>query len=197
MVSEYRKKREEQKEEDSGNNYVDKKEFFDEMVVWKKACKDAEDVGEPNPPMPDCIGEKIILIAEGVARMGNFSGYSYKDEMILDGIENCVKYGHNFDPDKSTNPFAYFSTMIYYAFLRRIQAEKKQAHIKKRCIELAIDDPRYKHDLNDMGTSSETLYHIQQKLAGENIDYEKSISKNKSSSSKKKMSSSSSDSLFD
>ena len=54
--------------------------------------------------------------------------------MISDGIENCLQYIHNFNPEKSNNPFAYFTQIIYYAFIRRIQKEKKQAHVKHQLI---------------------------------------------------------------
>jgi DNA-directed RNA polymerase specialized sigma24 family protein len=59
----------------------------------------------------------------------------FKDDMICDGIENCVQYIHNFDPEKSQNPFAYFTQIIHYAFLRRIQKEKKQLEIKNKILE--------------------------------------------------------------
>ena len=65
----------------------------------------------------------------------NFVNYMFRDDMISDGIENCVQYIHNFDPEKSRNPFAYFTQIIHYAFLRRIQKEKKQLDIKNKIIE--------------------------------------------------------------
>lgn len=188
-------KRPVQKPEDAAGNYVDKKEFYNEMKEWKEAIAEAEATGDPPPSMPDVIGEKIILIAEGVARRNNFSGYTYKDEMILDGIENCVRYGHNFDHEEYDNPFAYFSQMVYYAFVRRIKTEKKEAAKKKKCIELAIDDPRYRHDLGDAGTSSAALAEMQKKLSIELTEYDES---NKSSGKKVgRPSSSSSEPLFD
>ena len=71
----------------------------------------------------------------------------FREDMISDGIENCVQYIHNFDPEKSKNPFAYFTQIIHYAFLRRIQKEKKQLDIKTKIIEktgfdevMAVDD---------------------------------------------------------
>ena len=184
------KKREKQDPKDAGNNYVDNKEFLQEMILWKNDCKASELKGEDRPPMSEEIGAKIMLIADGVGRKNNFNGYSYRDEMVLDGIENCVRYGHNFDADKYTNPFAYFSQMIYYAFLRRIAHEKKQANIKKKCIEMAIDDPRYMHDLGASGTSAGALAEMQKKLAGETLAYEESVKTPK----KRKTSSSSSSS---
>jgi hypothetical protein len=65
-----------------------------------------------------------------LATKPNFSGYSYKEDMIMDGIENCLLYINNFDHMKSSNPFAYFTQVIWYAFLRRIQKEKKQMYIR-------------------------------------------------------------------
>ena len=55
--------------------------------------------------------------------------------MISDGIENCLQYLDNFNPKTSNNPFAYFTQIIYYAFVRRIQKEKKQITIKQRMIQ--------------------------------------------------------------
>ena len=100
------------------------------MIDYKALCKDAEDAGVKNPQVPEYIGKCILLIGTRLATKPNFSGYSYKEEMISDGIENCLMYIHNFDPEKSQNPFAYFTQIIWFAFLRRIQKEKKQTYIK-------------------------------------------------------------------
>ena len=61
--------------------------------------------------------------------------YTFREDMVSDGIENCLQYIHNFNPNKSNNPFAYFTQIIYYAFIRRIQREKKQTHVKHKLIE--------------------------------------------------------------
>ena len=71
--------------------------------------------------------------------------------MICDGVENCVQYVDNFDPNKSNNPFAYFTQIIYYAFLRRIQREKKQLEIKNKIIERSGFDQVFTADSNDVG----------------------------------------------
>ena len=76
-----------------------------------------------------------MKIANGLSYRPNFINYTYKQEMISDGIENCLQYIHNFNPEKSKNPFAYFTQIIYYAFIRRIQKEKKQTHVKHKMIE--------------------------------------------------------------
>jgi hypothetical protein len=111
-------------------NYVNNKDLLESMIAYKKLCREAEESGDKTPQIPDYIGKAILLIAQRLATKPNFSGYSYKEEMISDGIENCLQYIQNFDPEKSSNPFAYFTQIIWYAFLRRIQKEKKQTYIK-------------------------------------------------------------------
>ena len=116
-------------------HYIDNKEFHQAMIEWKELCKEAEEAGEEKPPVTNYIGECFLKIANGLSYRPNFINYTYRSVMVSDGIENCLQYIHNFDPDKSKNPFAYFTQIIYYAFLRRIQKEKKQQHIKNKMIE--------------------------------------------------------------
>jgi hypothetical protein len=118
-----------------GVHYVDIKKFNQAMIDWKEKCKDAEEAGDEPPRITDYIGSCFLKIANGLSYRPNFINYTYKQEMISDGIENCLQYIKNFNPEKSKNPFAYFTQIIYYAFLRRIQKEKKQTHIKNKMIE--------------------------------------------------------------
>jgi len=110
--------------------YVNNKDFLEALKVYQAKCREAEDQGEGIPRVPDYIGECIYKIATRLATKPNFSGYSFKEDMISDGIENCLQYINNFNPEKSQNPFAYFTQIIWYAFLRRIQKEKKQMYIR-------------------------------------------------------------------
>ena len=103
------------------DHYVDNKKFFAEMVKWKDLVKQAEHVGDPKPQVTEYIGECFLLIAERLSTRPNFINYPYRDEMIGDAIENCLMYAANFDPEKSKNPFAYFTQITYFAFLRRIK----------------------------------------------------------------------------
>ena len=103
-------------------HYVDNKEFLRAMIEWKEECNKADEI----LPVTDYIGECFLKIANHLSYRPNFINYTYRDEMISDGIENCLQYVKNFNPEKSNNPFAYFTQIIYYAFLRRIQKEKKQ-----------------------------------------------------------------------
>ena len=116
-------------------HYVNNKEFLYAIVAYKQEIKDAEAAGQPKPVIPRYIGECFLKIATHLSYKPNFVNYMFKDDMVCDGIENCVQYINNFNPEKSTNPFAYFTQIIYYAFLRRIQKEKKQLEIKTKIIE--------------------------------------------------------------
>ena len=115
--------------------YVNNKEFYQAMIEWKILVKEAENTDESRPPITEYIGECFLKIAEHLSYRPNFMNYPYREEMIGDGIENCLLYAHNFDPDKSKNPFSYFTQIIYYAFLRRIEKEKKQSYIKYKYIQ--------------------------------------------------------------
>ena len=121
------------------NDYIDNKEFFKSMIVWKDLVNEAESCDDPRPPVSDYIGECFMKIAEHLSYRPNFINYPYREEMVGDGIENCLMYAHNFNPEKSKNPFSYFTQIIYYAFLRRIEKEKKQNYIKYKLLENATD----------------------------------------------------------
>ena len=95
-------------------------------------------LNDDKPRIPEYIGECLLKISTRLSTKPNFINYTYRDEMISDGIENCVNYIGNFNPEKSTNPFAYFTQIIYYAFLRRIQREKKQLYIKHKSLERSL-----------------------------------------------------------
>lgn len=119
-------------------HYVDNKKLYVEMCAYLDLVKEAEEADEQKPRIPEYIGECLLKISSRLSTKPNFINYTYRDEMISDGIENCVNYIGNFNPEKSSNPFAYFTQIIYYAFLRRIQREKKQLYIKHKSLETAI-----------------------------------------------------------
>ncbi len=119
-------------------HYVDNKKLYAEMVIYLDAVKEAEESDSQRPRVPEYIGECLLKISTRLSTKPNFINYTYRDEMISDGIENCINYIGNFNPEKSTNPFAYFTQIIYYAFLRRIQREKKQLYIKHKSLERSV-----------------------------------------------------------
>jgi hypothetical protein len=116
-------------------HYVNNADFLAALIEYKKQCDEAKKKNKPEPAIPNYIGECFLKIADHLSRKPNFISYSFRDEMIADGIENCLMYFRNFDPDKSKNPFAYFTQIIYYAFLRRIMKEKKQLYVKYKATE--------------------------------------------------------------
>jgi DNA-directed RNA polymerase specialized sigma24 family protein len=136
-------------------HYVDNKEFLAALVERRAKIAEAEKNGDPKPQVSNYIGECILKIANHLSYKPNFINYSYREEMISDGIENCLQYIDNFNPDKSNNPFAYFTQIIYYAFLRRITKEKKQTYIRGKMIQ---DLPMELFDTHEGDGASGTDY---------------------------------------
>lgn len=118
----------------TSRHYVDNKQFLVAITEYRERVQAAKAEGVEKPRVPEYLGECMVKIANHLAYKSNFVNYTFRDEMILDGIENCITYIDNFDPEKSKNPFAYFTQITYYAFIRRIQKEKKQMDTKKRFI---------------------------------------------------------------
>ena len=115
-------------------HYVDNKKFLIAMTEYRELRIKAEEEGKRRPTVTNYIVECYLKIANHLSYRPNFINYTYRDDMISDGIENCLQYMDNFDPEKSKNPFAYFTQIIYYAFIRRIQKEKKQQEVKQKMI---------------------------------------------------------------
>ena len=116
-------------------HYVNNKEFLEALIVFKDKCAAAKEADQPRPQISNYIGECFLKIATHLSYKPNFVNYMFREDMICDGIENCVQYIENFNPEKSKNPFAYFTQIIYYAFLRRIQKEKRQLEIKNKILD--------------------------------------------------------------
>jgi|TARA_X000000368_G_scaffold154022_1_gene121377 DNA-directed RNA polymerase specialized sigma24 family protein len=116
-------------------HYVNNKEFLAALIRYREDVEIAQLQDKTKPVIPRYIGECFLKIANHLSFKPNFVNYMFKEDMISDGIENCVQYIHNFNPEKSRNPFAYFTQIIHYAFLRRIQREKRQLEIKNKILE--------------------------------------------------------------
>lgn len=116
-------------------HYVNNKTLYEEMIKYRDSVREAEAEGKRKPQIPRYVGECLLMICNKLSTKPNFMNYSYRDDMIADGIENCVASIDNFDPDKSNNPFAYFTQIAWNAFIRRIQKEKKQSYIKHKNFE--------------------------------------------------------------
>ena len=137
-------------------HYVNNKDFLAALEQYAIDVERAKEKELPKPQIPRYIGECFLKIANHLSYKPNFVNYMFKDDMICDGIENCVRYIHNFNPEKSKNPFAYFTQIIYYAFLRRIQQEKKQLEIKNKILEKTNFDEVF--DSNDLDSSNYSEY---------------------------------------
>ncbi len=162
-------------------HYVNNKELLEAMVVYRlkveRSYKNTFGVDlteqpkkerarrwEGKPPIPNYLGESFLKIATHLSYKPNFVNYMFREDMISDGIENCVQYIHNFDPEKSKNPFAYFTQVIHYAFLRRIQKEKKQLDIKTKIIEktgydevMMVDDSLLSGDSSEYNSIKDAI----------------------------------------
>ena len=150
-------------------HYVNNKEFLEALVVFKAKCLAAKEAGEPRPQISNYIGECFLKIATHLSYKPNFVNYMFREDMICDGIENCVQYIENFNPEKSKNPFAYFTQIIYYAFLRRIQKEKKQLEIKGKILERSGYDEvmhtdRYEGNMSGMNASYSDMGSIKENI---------------------------------
>tara|TARA_B100000929_G_scaffold220663_1_gene177151 strand:+ start:1380 stop:1952 length:573 start_codon:yes stop_codon:yes gene_type:complete len=135
-------------------HYVDNAKFLEAMIVYKKEYDDALEKKKDLPIISEYLGSVFLKIAQRLSFRPNFINYAFKNDMISDGIENCLHYIHNFNPEKSNNPFAYFTQIIYYAFIRRIQKEKKQLYIKYKSMQNYEITPGYMdidhHDIPDV-----------------------------------------------
>ena len=137
-------------------HYVNNKELLEALIVYRAKVAVAKEKDLPKPRITNYLGECFLKIATHLSYKPNFVNYMFRDDMISDGIENCVQYIHNFDPEKSRNPFAYFTQIIHYAFLRSIQKEKKQLDIKTKIIERSgFDEVMNVDDGALTGTSSD------------------------------------------
>lgn len=155
-------------------HYVNNKDFYDAIVTYRKKISE-----NSNTRVPDYVGQCIMAICTKLSTKPNFIGYSFRDEMISDAIENCIASVDGFDPEKSRNPFAYFTQIAWNAFIRRISKEKKQQYIKHKNMvnNIAIADLE-PEAYNSVATK--TQYN---KITNEIIDsFEKKLTKPKKNS---------------
>lgn len=146
-------------------NYLDNKQFLQALIEFKKEVNYAKENNLDRPRVTEYLGSCFSKIANHLSYKPNFINYMYKEDMISDGIENCLQYIDNFDPEKSKNPFAYFTTIIYYAFLRRIAKEKRQMDIKSKIIDkVGFDDMFFSDDADKVSDMNYIKSKIQSSL---------------------------------
>ena len=144
-------------------HYIDNKRFFKEISIWKEEWDRNVAEDKPAPRCTEYLGGCFVKISNHLAYKSNFVNYTYRDEMILDGIENCLRYADRFNPEKSNNPFAYFTQITYYSFIRRIKKEAKQAETKLRVLQ-NIDLHQLLAEIENGGTDNEYLRWVQTQL---------------------------------
>ena len=138
-------------------HYIDNKAFLKALTLYRTACRKALRAKKPRPPIPEEIGEAFLAIANHLSYRPNFLNYTFREDMVGDGVENCLTYMHNFNPRKSKNPFGYFTSVIYYAFVRRIQRERKHTYLKYKLIQNAVID-------GSTATTGEGHFHVDTEL---------------------------------
>jgi hypothetical protein len=150
------------KEKKKAVHYVSNAEMLQAIIQYKLDIKANKKAKLPKPKIPNIIGKQLTLIAQNLSHKPNFNNYSFKDEMIGDAIENCIMYFDNFDPKKSKYPFTYFTKIIYYAFVRRIQREKKHLYIKYKATQQAgiLHEAEYSDDEGGGGQQFELYDNI-------------------------------------
>ena len=155
----------------ASNHYINNQEFLAALLDHREKVLAAREAGTAIPPVSNYIGDCFIKIAKHLSYKSNFINYSYKDEMISDAIENCLAVVDNFDPSKSKNPFAYFTQITFFAFVRRIQREKKQMATKFRYIDqLDVSDiVTQEHDNGEF--QNQFLEYLKGQM--DNYEYEK------------------------
>ena len=160
-------------------HYIDNKEFLVNISAYREARIEAEESGEEKPRVTNYIGECFVKIANHLAYKSNFVNYTFRDEMILDGIENCLTYMDNFDPAKSKNPFAYFTQITYYAFVRRIQKEKRQMETKFKYIKSLDIDQILEQSADGSSHSNDYLSYMRNIIEQAEADNAKADAANK------------------
>ena len=162
------------------------------MIEYKAEIDAAKVDGKEIPRVTDYIGECFVKIATHLSYKSNFINYTFRDDMISDGIENCLTAAAKFDPSKSSNPFAYYTQIIYFAFIRRIQKEKKHQATKYKIIEnLDLESIIQQND--DSDSARQLIEFLKKQLDG--IDPEKRETPAQSKARKKKQSEASIDFL--
>ena len=144
-------------------HYVDNSKFLEEITKYRNSVLAAKEAGTLKPRVPNYIGECFLKIATHLAYKSNFINYTYREEMVSDGIENCITYIDNFNPEKSNNPFAYFTQITYYSFIRRIKKEARQAETKLRYLQ-SIDLQQLLDEIEGDSGNYEYLNWIQEQI---------------------------------
>ena len=158
----------------NNTHYINNADFLAALIDHREKVQTARAANKPTPPVSNYIGDCFIKIARHLSYKSNFINYSYKDEMISDAIENCLAVVDNFDPAKSKNPFAYFTQITFFAFVRRINREKKQMATKFRYIDQLDINEIVTQDHDNGEFQNQFLEYLKTQM--DNYEYEKVVS---------------------
>jgi len=145
-------------------HYVNNRDFSEAVMKYAISARDAKEKNTKVPTVTDYIAQCFIRIAEGLSHRPNFVRYTYREEMVMDAVENCLRAINNYNIETATrtgkpNAFSYFTQICYFAFIRRITKEKKQQDIKFKFIEkMGIED--FVQMGMDNDTANETMAYV-------------------------------------
>lgn len=154
-------------------HYVDNKKFYEALVEYRKCILEAQEKGLEKPRVTEYIGECFLKIATHLSYKANFINYTFKDDMISDGIENCLTAVEKFDPTRGMNPFAYFTQITFFAFVRRIQKEKKQQATKYKMMENVDIDMLLSHSQDNEEFANQLIEMVRKQY--DQIDADKKV----------------------
>jgi DNA-directed RNA polymerase specialized sigma24 family protein len=170
----------------NSNHYVDNATLYKSLVEWQAQIKEAAKNKQPRPQLPDYVAEAMFKMAHRLSQKAGFVNYTFKEDMIGDALESCLRYIHNFNPEKSTNAFAYITQIVHNAFIRRIQKEQKQLYVKMRIVDEAEFVNSYERQGHDKGTYNNSYVTYLQENVGDVITKFESWKEAKKSKATKK-----------
>jgi len=170
------------------NYYVDNRLLYTHLCAWLKDLKKANKKKGPviKPPIPEYVAESMVKMANHFSQKAGFVNYTYREDMVGDALESCIRYIHNFDPTKSNNAFAYITQIIHNAFIRRIQKEQKQLYVKMRIIDDTDFTDSYERQDGDHSHYNNSYVTYLQENKGDVIQKFESWKESKKSKSNKK-----------
>ena len=180
IISSNKKKRTNKPKSVRETHYVDNKEFLKAFIEFHAERKKAKEEGQPEPRVPNYIGSCFMKIAEKYSHHPSFINYPYREEMVSDATENCVMYAHDFDPNRGSNPFAYFSQVAWNAFIRRINKENKNKYITYKSHQMqslysGLSDGEFSSTGEDGSSSTHKPQELYENISSYIDDYERRV----------------------
>lgn len=145
-------------------HYVNNADFSQAVVEYVKTVNTAKENNVQLPIIPDYIAQCFLRIAQGLSYKSNFIRYTYREEMVMDAVENCLKAIYNYNIETATrtgkpNAFAYFTQISWFAFLRRIAKEKKHQDVKLKYLTESGMENFIMNELDAGGISDQVAAH--------------------------------------